>query len=204
MDTSCYRKSGSHPPASSSFSKMRKSMSPICVLSWKRAFCAVLLCSLLSWPTAAQTPTLAAGTYALKGGESHSYSINLTAGQYLYASVEQQGIDVTVALFRPEGSQIVVADSPNGSWGPEPILLVADVSGEHRVEIHAANPKANAAHYQIKIVASREATATDKGHVIAQRTFEEAQKLRAKPTANDKRAAIAKYQEATPLFQAAG
>ena len=187
------------------------------MLSWKRAFCAVLVCCVLGWQTAGanltaaapdlstgQAPALAAGRHALKGGQSHSYTINLTAGQYFYALVEQQGIDVELTLFRPDGSKIVDTDSPNNNWGTEPILLVADVTGEHRVEIRAPNPKANPAHYQIKIVAQREATAVDKGHVIGQRTFEEGKQRRAKPSAADKRAAIAKLQEAIPLFQAAG
>ena len=184
---------------------MRKATSVNCVLSWRRAFYAALLCGALSWQAAAtQTPALTAGTYPIKGGESHSYSIKLTAGQYFYALVEQQGIDLAVALFRPDGSQIAVTDSPNGNWGTEPILLVADVSGEHRVEIRAPNSKANAAHYQITIVVLRQATATDKGHVIAQRTFEEGRKLQSRPAVTDKRAALVKYQEATPLFEAAG
>ena len=147
---------------------------------------------------------LAAGRFELKGGETHSYSINLMKGQFLYALVEQQGIDVGITLFRPDGTQVAVSNSPNDRWGTEPILLVADVSGEHRVAVHASNAKANAASYQIKIMALREATAVDKGHVTAQRSFEQAQKLRSQPTAADKRAAIAKYREATPLFQAAG
>ncbi|HJP95591.1 MAG TPA: CHAT domain-containing protein [Pyrinomonadaceae bacterium] len=147
---------------------------------------------------------MADGAHALKGGESHSYAINLTTGQFLYALVEQKGIDVRVTLFRPDGSQIAVSNSPNGSWGTEPILLVANTSGEYRVEVSAPNVKANAAQYQIKIMALREASALDKGHVIAQRSFEEAQGLRSKPNAADKRAAIVKYQEATPLFEAAG
>ena len=149
-------------------------------------------------------PALANGRYELKGGETHSYSINLTKGQFLYALVEQQGIDVGITLFRPDGSQVAVSNSPNDRWGTEPILIVADVTGQHRVAVHASNAKANAATYQIKITALREATAVDQGHVTAQRSFEQAQKLRSQPTAADKRAAIAKYQEATPLFEAAG
>jgi CHAT domain-containing protein len=192
---------------------MQKSTSTTWIL---KALCAVICFNVLSWQTAAalkpsatqeaakQPAPLADGRHELKGGESHSYSINLAAGQFLYALVEQQGIDVRVTLFRPDRSQIAVSDSPNGSWGTEPILLIADVSGEHRVEVSSPNAKAAAANYTIKIAASREASATDKGHVTAQRSFEEAQKLRAKPTANDKRAAIGKYQEATQLFQAAG
>ncbi len=177
------------------------------MFSWSKAFRAVLLFTVLTGQAAAlnaQVRALAAGSYAIKGGESHLYSITLTAGQYFYALVDQQGIDLAVTLLKPDGSSIAVTDSPNGSWGPEPILLLADQSGEYRVEIRASNPKANAAHYQVKILAQREATVTDKGHVTAQRSFEEAQKLQSQPTAADKRAAIVKYQEAVPLFQAAG
>ena len=190
-----------------------------CVLSSTRTCCTVLLCIALSWQTAAlnskaqapviqepvkQATVLADGAHALKGGESHSYAINLTTGQFLYALVEQEGIDVRVTLFRPDSSQIAVSNSPTGNWGTEPILLVADTSGEYRVEVSAPNVKASAAQYRIKILALREASAVDKGHVIAQRRFEEAQELRSKPNATDKRAAIVKYQEATPLFKAAG
>src|SRR5262245_34100644 len=118
--------------------------------------CAVLLCMVLSWQTAAlnskaQAPAqepakastvLAAGRHALKGGEFHSYTVNRSAGQFLYALVEQEGIDVRVTLFQPDGTQIGVCNSPNGSWGSEPVLLVAGVSGEYRVEVSAPNAKA--------------------------------------------------------------
>ncbi len=151
-----------------------------------------------------QLPLLADGRYELKGGESHSYRINLAAGQFLHALIEQQGIDVTVSVFKPDGSPLSFSDSPNDRFGPEPALMVAETSGEYRVELRAPNTRASAAHYQIKIVALREATAADKQHVAAQRAFDEAQKLRPQPAATAKRAAIAKYQEAIPLFQAAG
>ncbi|HEX5964903.1 MAG TPA: CHAT domain-containing protein [Pyrinomonadaceae bacterium] len=166
----------------------------------------VLLCSTLACAQEAskQVPRLADGRYALKGGESHSYSINLSAGQFLHATIEQQGIDVSVSLLKPDGSQISVSDSPNDRFGTEPALLIADLPGEYRIEVRAPNARASAAHYQIKIVALREATAADKQHVTAQRAFDAAQKLRPQPAATAKREAIAKYQEAIPLFQAAG
>ncbi|HSE38424.1 MAG TPA: tetratricopeptide repeat protein, partial [Blastocatellia bacterium] len=170
---------------------------------------AVLLCSGPAWQISAQEPAkqlpvLADSRHALKGGESHSYLINLVAGQFFHAVIEQQGIDVTVSLVRPDGSLISTSDSPNERFGPEPALLIAEVSGEYRVEVRAPNTRAGAANYQIKIVALREASATDKQHVTAQRAFDEAQKLRPQSDATAKRAAIAKYQEAIPLFQAAG
>src|SRR5215213_1962893 len=188
---------------------MRETTSPNSVLSLRKALCAVLLCNLFTLQAAAQDPvkppiSLAAGRYAIKGGESQSYSITLKQGQYFYASVEQQGVDLEVTLFRPDGSQLAVADSPNDRWGSEPILLVADVTGDHRVQVRAPEVSGNALPYEIKIIVVREATDVDKGHVIAERNFEEGLTLRAKPTAADKRAAIAKLEQATPLFQAAG
>ncbi len=151
-----------------------------------------------------QVPILSDGRYQLKGGESHSYRVTLTAGQYLYALVEQQGIDLEIALSNPNGSQLAVTDSPNGRWGSEPILLIAATSGEYRVGIKSPNAQAEAGSYQIRINALREATPADKQHVAAQRTFEEAQKLRTQPNATEKRTAIAKYKEALPVFKAVG
>lgn len=151
-----------------------------------------------------QLRILADGRHAIKGGESHSYLINLAAGQFLHALIEQQGIDVAVSLFKPDGSQLSYSDSPNDRFGPEPAVMVAETSGEYRVEVRVPNARASAGHYQIKIVAVREATAADRQHVAGQRAFDEAQKLRPQPAATSKRAAIVKYQEAIPFFQTAG
>ena len=154
--------------------------------------------------TAPQLRALADGQHSLKGGERHFYRVTLTAGQFLYALVEQQGIDIEIALFNPDGSPVAVTDSPNGRFGSEPILLTATISGEHRVEIRSPNAQAEAGSYQIRIQVLREATANDKQYVTAQRTFEEAQKLRVQPAATDKRAAIERYKRVLPIFQAVG
>src|SRR5437870_3083520 len=53
----------------------------------------------------------------LAGGQAHSYQITLSAGQYLNVMVEQQGIDVVVALFGPDGKKLIEVDSPNGTQG---------------------------------------------------------------------------------------
>ena len=151
-----------------------------------------------------QLPVLSDGQHTLKGGESHSYRIDLTSDQFVYAVVEQQGIDVEIVLSNPAGLQLAVTDSPNGRSGSEPILMVATTPGEYRVVIRSANAQAKAGSYQIRIQAVREATATDKQHVAVQRTFEEAQRLRIEPNANEKRTAIAKYKEAVPVFKAVG
>jgi CHAT domain-containing protein/tetratricopeptide (TPR) repeat protein len=149
-------------------------------------------------------PVLSAVERELKGGETHSFRIQLTAGQLLYALVEQKDIDVVTAAFGPDGKQLTETDSPNDRWGTEPILLVASITGEHRMDVKSPNGKDPAGRYVIKIIALREATPIDKGHVAAEMAFDEGAKLRAQQTATARRAAIEKYQQAVLLFHSAG
>ena len=149
-------------------------------------------------------PELSAVERELKGGETHSFRILLASNQFLYALVEQKDIDVITAVFSPDGKQLSESQSPNDRWGTEPVLLVASVPGEYRVDVRSQNDKAPAGRYRIQIVALREATAIDKGHAMAQAAFDEARKLRALQTTASRHAAIEKGEQALPLFEAAG
>ena len=166
---------------------------------------ALLICGL---PVHAQTtkdlPELASVERELKGGETHSYRVSLTAGQFLHVVVEQIGVDVVAAAFAPGGEQLSHCDSPNDRWGSESVVLVAPQAGEYRVDVISPDSKAAAGRYQIKIVALRAATAVDKGHAAALTAFDEGNKLRAQRNAAANRSAIEKYQQAVPLFHAAG
>jgi CHAT domain-containing protein/tetratricopeptide (TPR) repeat protein len=166
---------------------------------------ALLICA---WSTRAQTasdlPALADVERELKGGESHSYRITLKTGQFLHAIVEQNGIDLVALSFAPDGKQLSYCDSPNERWGSESVLLVAEQAGDYRVEVRSPNTKAPTGRYRIHLVALREATAIDKGHAAALAAFEEGRKLRGQQNAAANRAAVEKYQQALPLFQAAG
>ena len=154
--------------------------------------------------TSKDLPTLSATERELKGGETQSYRIALTAGQFLHATVEQKNINVSVAVFEPGGKQVTYCDSPNDRWGTESILVVAPETGEYRIDIRSPNSNALAGRYRIEIVALREAGAIDRDHAAAQIAFEEGRKLRVQQNATSKRAAIEKFQQALPLFRAAG
>ena len=140
----------------------------------------------------------------LRGGQTDSYRVILKAGEFLHATVNQNGIDVVVAIFGPDGKQLSESDSPNDRWGTEPVMLIAPVAGEYRVEIRAGSAKAPAGKYAIAIVDQRPATAADKDYFNAQKLFDEGRVLRAQAAATAQRASIEKYQAALPLFQAAG
>ncbi len=151
-----------------------------------------------------EQPELAAVSREIKNGETHSYRKRLESGQFLNAVVVQEDIDLVTAIFAPDGKQITESDSPNGNWGSEPILLVAQAAGEYRVEVRAPGKSARTGRYKIEMLALREATAIDKDHVAAQMALDEGAKLMTQQTATPKRAAIEKYKTALPLFQAAG
>jgi CHAT domain-containing protein/Tfp pilus assembly protein PilF len=95
-------------------------------------------------------------------GEAHWYQTTLNAGQFLTVVVDQSGIDAMVKLFGPDGRQLSEVDSPNSSRGPEPVSVLAKVSGSYRLEVLAVEKNAPAGHYKIRIDALREATAQDK------------------------------------------
>jgi CHAT domain-containing protein/uncharacterized protein HemY len=166
----------------------------------------VTLLTVCAFVASAQTskdlPELASVEREIKGGESQSFRIALTTNEFVYALVEQEDLDVVVSIYTPDGKELTESDSPNDRWGSEPILFVATVSGEYRVEVKSFEGQ-ELRRYRIKMMARREATSIDKGHAAAQLTFNEATALAAKQKQDAVRAAIQKYQEAAPLFKAA-
>src|SRR4029079_9822992 len=146
---------------------------------WVQIVVAGMICV---FPALGQTvndlPVLTPVQRELKGGETHSYRIQLTAGQFLNAQAEQENIDLVTSIFSPDGKQLTESDSPNDRWGPEPVIFVAPVSGDYRVDIRSPSAEAPAGRYEIKILALREANAVDKSHAAAQTLCDEARKLR--------------------------
>ena len=128
--------------------------------SLTRLLAALAICAL---PVSAQTvkdlPALSAVTRELKGGETYSYRLTMTSGQFLHAIVEQLNMDVVTAVFAPDGKQLTESDSPNDDLGSEPIIFIAPTYGEYRFDMRSPYKEAATGRYQIKIVALREATA---------------------------------------------
>jgi len=140
----------------------------------------------------------------MAGGEAHTYRVTLASGQYMHVVVDQRGIDVVVTLFGPDGQPIIEMDSPNDTHGPEPVSVIAEVSGDYRLEVRALDKEAIAGRYEARIEELREPTPPDRIRIAAEKTFAEGQKLREQGTAESLRKAIEKYKEALPLWRAVG
>jgi CHAT domain-containing protein/tetratricopeptide (TPR) repeat protein len=140
----------------------------------------------------------------LAGGQAHRYEILLGARQFLHAIVEQQGIDVVVVVFNPEGKQILEVDSPNGIQGPESVLLITEEAGIYRLEVRSSDKGAPAGSYEARIEVQREPRPEDLARIAAETAVTEAERLHLEGTALAKRQSIAKYEEALLLIKAAG
>jgi len=140
----------------------------------------------------------------LTGGGSHSYKLRLAAGQFCHVVVDQRGIDVVVAFYDSDGAKIVQVDSPNEVNGPEPVSLLAEVSGDYRLEVRSPEKNAPAGRYEVRIEELRAAKPQDKSRIAAQKASMDAKSLRNQRTAESLRRAIEKYQEALSNWRTLG
>ena len=136
----------------------------------------------------------------LAGGQAHTYRVTLISGQLMKAVVEQRGIDVVVKVFGPDGLRIVEVDN-DPAGGLESVSVVAEASGEYRLTVEPSNKDARTGRYEIRIEELREAYAKDRARMHAQKAFEEANRLRDQQTAESRRGAIKKYEEALLLWR---
>jgi len=141
----------------------------------------------------------------LAGGESHLYAVELSAGEFLRAVVDQRGIDVLVRLYGPDGTRLFEGDSPNGERGPEPLSAVADEDGPYRIEVVSLDPRAVPGAYELSVEALRPARPEDRKLVEAERLEAAAAvDVWVVATAESRRRAAEGYADAVVLWEEIG
>lgn len=138
----------------------------------------------------------------LAGGQSHSYSFRLEAGQYLHIIVDQRGIDITVTASGPDGKKLAEVDNPNGVQGPESLSLISEKSGRYQINVRSLRKDVAEGRYEIRSEEPRLATKEDHSRVTAQRLMAEASQLSKRNTKEDKEKAVEKYQSAIVYWKA--
>jgi CHAT domain-containing protein/tetratricopeptide (TPR) repeat protein len=132
-------------------------------------------------PAHAEATTLEPGRPVgrrINGGETHAFELNLTAGQFMHAEVEQSpGFDVSVSLSAPDGKQLVEMDGNYGFLWREAVSCVAQSGGAYRLHVKAYGPADSAGSYQIRVVELRPAAAGDAKRVAAEKVFAEGRRL---------------------------
>jgi CubicO group peptidase (beta-lactamase class C family) len=100
----------------------------------------------------------------LAPGQTHTFHIALRSEQYVFATVEQPGIDVVVRIHDPAGEIVDEIDGP-GVGGTEVVTLVSQASGDYRIEIQPYDPEAEPGGYAITILRLEPVATTMPGRV---------------------------------------
>jgi CHAT domain-containing protein len=98
---------------------------------------------------------------AMKAGEEHRYRIDLSAGEYVQALIEQQGLDVEEAVLGPDGKPVLEMDSFSAEKGPEPLAFVAHTSGAYVLVVRGTEGDAATAGYVLQVEAVRQPEEAD-------------------------------------------
>ncbi|MGB7924025.1 MAG: CHAT domain-containing protein [Pyrinomonadaceae bacterium] len=168
----------------------------------------VLLASLLISPSHLSTPTASAALTQtsqsplerdLTVGDIHSYRLTLTSGQFMWAVVDQRGIDVVVALYGPDSKRLMEVDNPVGAWGPEPLFFEVKQSGSYKIEVRPRKTTSPPGRYKFSYEA-RQPTPEDQKRLPANRAFAEAARLMKAETARSRQVGVEKYEAARRLF----
>ncbi|MCB0631322.1 MAG: serine hydrolase [Lewinella sp.] len=102
---------------------------------------------------------------SLNANESHEYSLSLKKGHFYYIELVQDGVDAIITAFDPDGEKIADFDSPNGYYGPEPIILTTDRTGSYRLMVKALNTMDKAGKYTLQILSDKRKPTTPEEQV---------------------------------------
>jgi len=185
--------------------------STLIALSYDFAFCETAFTQqpsetrAASVPSAIQSRVLEPGKpieRELMAAEAHSYQLGLTAGQYVEVLADQRGIDVTLSAFDPNNKKLIETNMFRVGEA-ELLALVAETSGNYRLEVRSVDTTVARGRYELKIKDLRTATEQDKSSVAAERMVAEGIELDKQATAETWRKAIEKYQQSIPFWQSA-
>ena len=140
----------------------------------------------------------------ISGGQSDSFTLEGKENQYLHLVVAQQGVDVVLSLFEPDGTKLGEFDDVE-RFGPETIVGVMGPPGRYRLEVRPVAQDAPAGKYQIIVKELRPAQPEDNARLLARReAFDAAAEgsvLRDKGDPASLEAAAEKYQKAVSLWR---
>ena len=134
--------------------------------------------------------------------EVHAYQIVLAKDQFVGFTVDQQGIDIAVWTFDPNGKKTSEVDAFR-LGDPEGVVLLGDQPGSYRVEIHTTLSTGPAGSYKITLTESHPASEKEKNAVAGGVLIAAGLQLERKADAESVRQAIGKYQEALPIWRTA-
>jgi CHAT domain-containing protein len=128
----------------------------------------------------------------------------MQAGQCLRLNLEQRGLDLRLVSYGPGGNRVLEFNGTGSPLGHTDLSLVADLSGVYKIEILPVKIVGAAGHYQLQAVELRGANEQDRSRFAAQVVTTRAQDVWKLNTAEARREAINRFDEARSLWRKAG
>ena len=138
----------------------------------------------------------------IAGGEAHSYTVTLAAGQYAQIVVDQRGVNVVITVNGSDGTSFFEVDTPHSNHGPERVAILADSPATYRVEVESQTKAI--ARYEIKLEELRPATRQDLKRVAAQKLSFDPKALGKERTEQSYQQIIEKYVAAIVIWRELG
>jgi CHAT domain-containing protein/Flp pilus assembly protein TadD len=138
----------------------------------------------------------------IAGGATHTYQMQLVAGQFVHFRLEQCAIDSALVLKAPDGKQLFEMDL-TGSGEEEPLSLEVKAPGMHQLTVRGNGATTLSGSYLLKATIQATPTSEDRKHLTAQTLLLEAQEL-AKGAANTAPQTIEKLEQALPIWRELG
>jgi enterochelin esterase family protein len=110
--------------------------------------------ALILWAASVTPATVLAPGMSLERilgpADEHIYTVELQSGMAVIGEADQEGVDLVVDVFGPDGKLLRQIDSPTGTSGPESIDFTALHDGTYRFVIHQLSD-APAGKYVMKV-----------------------------------------------------
>lgn len=138
----------------------------------------------------------------LAGGESHTYQLALTAGQFVRFRLDQQAIDSSIGLSSPDGKPLVGMDlTTAGDY--ESLSIEVATTGSYLVLVRGKGFAALRGSYKLEATVQATATVQDRKRVAAETLLLEANEL-AKQGAKTAPPVIEKLEQSLSLWRELG
>ena len=138
----------------------------------------------------------------IAGGESHTYQISLTAGQFVRFRLEQQTLDSVLILLATDGKQMAEVNLTDAGES-ESLALEASLAGSYRLTVRGNGGATMSGAYRLEAAVQATATAQDRKLLVAQTLLLEAQEL-AKLFPKTAPQVIEKLDQSLPLWRELG
>ncbi|HZM86963.1 MAG TPA: CHAT domain-containing protein [Blastocatellia bacterium] len=112
----------------------------------------------------------------IAGGESHTYKVSLTQGQFARFRLDQRAIDAALILTAPDGKPMVEMNLTRAG-DEESLSLEAALSGDYGLTVRVGGLATLRGTYRLEAVVKAAATTRDKQRIAAESLMIESEKL---------------------------